>query len=208
MSILRPLRPLAVGLSAITVGVLTACGSGGGGTLAESSASPSVSSTPAASASASASASATASASAGTGTTTGTGTIGTGTTNTGTGGGGGPTLDVSVTTQPRCAQGTNNFMTPGQAGAVSWKATGVTNVTISVDGPGIYGTYGLTGTQEFAFGCSGAEGSTETHTYTFNTIPAGITRTITMSATVHVITTGLGNGAPPTNAPVTPTPSM
>ncbi len=117
----------------------------------------------------------------------------------------GPALNVSVTTQPACAQGTNNFMTPGHPGVVSWRATGVTNVTISVDGPGLYGTYGLTGSQEFAFSCNGAEGSTETHSYTFNTVPAGLTRTITMSAISHTITTDLGNGGSP--APVTPLPT-
>ena len=68
------------------------------------------------------------------------------------------------------------------------------------------------GSNEFPFSCSGPDGSTATHTYTFTTIPGGVTRTVTLSATVHTITdvgTGMGSAtpAPPSATPAPPSAS-
>ena len=185
-----------------TVGLavsLAACGSSGGGTIAKAAtASKSASASPSPSASASI-------AKTGTGTTTGTGS-GTGTGTGTSGGGGGPTLSVSVTTKPTCSSGTNLVTYPGNPPVIAWSSTGTTNVTTSIDGPGLYGTFPPSGSNEFPFSCSGPDGSTATHTYTFKTIPGGVTRTVTLSATVHEIT-NVGGGSSASPSPGSGSPS-
>jgi hypothetical protein len=76
----------------------------------------------------------------------------------------------------------------GRPVTVEWKVTGVSTVTISVDGPGIYDEYPRPkGTATFTFPCSGSAGSRQKHTYMLSTGGeiARKTRTITVSAAVH-----------------------
>jgi hypothetical protein len=187
---------------------LVACGSSGGGSVV-SKTTPTVSVSTSAPGSASPSASTDPAAHASTGgtTTTGTGTATTGTTDTtGTTGGGttGPTLSVNVTTQPTCSSGTNLHTVMGISPVIAWSSTGTTNVRLAIDGPGLYGTFPPTGSTELPFGgCTATDGSTVSHVYSFTTIPGGVTRTVTLTATAHVITNvGLNNA--PTSAPATP----
>jgi hypothetical protein len=172
---------------------LVACSSSGGGAFAKGSASASV--TPSGSRSASASPTAAPSGEA-------TAKIG-GSGTTGGGGGGaitgtaGPTLSINVTAQPTCSSGTNLHEVMGVSPVIAWTSTGTTNVTLSIDNPGIYGTFPPTGSTELPFGgCTGPDGSTVSHTYTFTTVPGGVTRTVTLTAIAHVIT-DVGTGSTP-----------
>ena len=102
----------------------------------------------------------------------------------------------TLTQRPVCAEGTAVVRAPAVPAVVSWHVTGATGVTLSVDGPGLYGSYGPTGSQEFNFGCGGPVGSTETHTYTLTTT-GGITVSKTISASAVVRDNGGGAGQPP-----------
>lgn len=94
-------------------------------------------------------------------------------------------VSFAVTQQPSCPEGDGPYRSPGSPAVVSWVVTGATSVTLSVDGPGGYGTYGTTGSVTLPFGC-GAVGTTYTHTYMVTTNggtgPAA-SRTISASAT-------------------------
>lgn len=50
---------------------------------------------------------------------------------------------------------------------LSWNAVRATQVTVSIDGEGIFDTYGPTGSEEFPFGCA-----EEQHTYLFRALGA------------------------------------
>lgn len=106
----------------------------------------------------------------------------------------------TLTQKPFCAEGTAVVRAPAVAAVVTWHVPGVTKVTLSVDGPGIYDTYGPNGSQPFNFGCGGAVGSTETHNYTLRgTTPSGVIVVKTVSASAVVRDDGGGAGqAPPT----------
>jgi hypothetical protein len=199
----RPLRVAGALCAAAAVSLsLSACGSSGSGQAEKSpKASVSAKASPSSSASTSAGASGTTGGTTGTGTgTTGGGT--TGTTGTGGGGTGGPTLNVSQTAAPLCPGGTNLAPIAGQNIAFTFTSTGATNVRLDIDG-GLYGTYGPSDTLSLAFPCSGPENSTVTHTYTFTTIPGGTSKTLTGTATQHVVTNvgdGGMNPAPPSGS--------
>ncbi|GGQ76982.1 hypothetical protein [Couchioplanes azureus] len=98
-----------------------------------------------------------------------------------------------VQQQPRCDTAGNH--TPA---TVQWKLSGATGAALSVDNPGVVGSYrsytGTTGTETLNFSCGGGPGSTETHVYTLYTVGGGKQRsqTINVSATVP--------GAPPSPA--------
>lgn len=75
----------------------------------------------------------------------------------------------------------------GRPVTVEWKVSGVSTVTIAIDGTGVYDTYvAATGRATFAFPCSGAAGRTQKHTYLLATAgeTARKTKKITVSATV------------------------
>ncbi len=80
---------------------------------------------------------------------------------------------------------------------VSWQVTGATGVDLSVDGPGLFGSFGPSGSQSFNFSCGGPVGSTETHSYTLTTT-GGMTVSRTLSVSAVVRDNGGGAGqAPP-----------
>ncbi len=96
-----------------------------------------------------------------------------------------------VATKPSCPSGTDQAKFPGQDVTLEWKVTGAENTTISVDGPGIYDTYGVKDSVTLSFPCSGDPGSYQSHKYLLTAIgPDGTkTRTLTVQAKVNEITT-------------------
>jgi hypothetical protein len=118
-----------------------------------------------------------------TGTKTGTGT-GTGTdTGSTTDAGTGPKIVYfRVKQKPRCPQGTNVHPIEGSPLVVEWKVTGAHQAELAVDGPGVYNSYGLEGSETFTFSCGGAPGTVEQHTYRLTTVGGGSPRTKTISA--------------------------
>ena len=72
---------------------------------------------------------------------------------------------------------------------IEWSVTGADKTQLSVDGPGLYGDYGLQGSQNFMFSCGGTPGTYETHTYTITTVggDSAATKTITVKALINEI---------------------
>jgi len=134
--------------------------------------------------------------SAGTGSDNGTGS-GSGTTNTGQNNASpsaapkGPVISYfRIKQKPQCPQGTNVNPIPGVDLVVEWSVSGADKVTLAVDGPGIYDTYGPKGSQSFSFGCGdGKPGDTVSHTYTLVAEKDGeqAKKTLTASAKVYEI---------------------
>jgi hypothetical protein len=95
-----------------------------------------------------------------------------------------------ITQRPQCSQGTDVYSSPAVPLRIAWQTSGATGVALSVDNPGLvgsYGSYGPSGSQEFTFGCGGSAGSTESHTYEIYTISSAGTRkhaSLTASVTV------------------------
>jgi hypothetical protein len=88
--------------------------------------------------------------------------------------------------RPQCPQGTSEFPVEGTPVILEWKVTGVDKVTISVDGPGIYGTYPAEGSETFTFSCGGASpGETVKHTYLLKTVGGGSTKSKQLTATAE-----------------------
>jgi hypothetical protein len=89
---------------------------------------------------------------------------------------------------------------------LAWHATGgVTKIAMSVDNPGIVGSYdtydGPDGSETFTnFGCRGGAGTKETHVFTIYTVGGGtqVSRTLTISA--------VANDLDPPTLPSSPTP--
>ncbi|HEY0696799.1 MAG TPA: hypothetical protein VGD43_03210 [Micromonospora sp.] len=99
----------------------------------------------------------------------------------------GPTLVYfRVKQKPQCPQGTSKYPVPAVPLVIEWKVTGTDQVTLSVDGPGVYNTYGAQGTESFTFSCGGPVGSTEKHTYLIKAEHDGVTRSKTISASAVV----------------------
>ncbi|MFI7599128.1 hypothetical protein [Actinoplanes sp. NPDC049681] len=100
-------------------------------------------------------------------------------------------VSFTVFQKPGCPSGTDVSHTDAVPLILKWKVTGAHSAALSVDDPtgtpGTYGPVALHGMQEFHFSCSGAPGSTETHTYALYTVGGGkqTHRTIKVSATVH-----------------------
>jgi hypothetical protein len=94
-----------------------------------------------------------------------------------------------VKQKPQCPQGTNVNPIPGVPVIVEWRVERAHQVTLSVDGPGAYGTYGAEGSETVSLPCSGEPGTKVTHTYQLTTVGGGpaTTKTISASATVHEI---------------------
>ena len=125
------------------------------------------------------------------GTGTGTGTTDTGQ-NTGNGSGGnsaapkGPVISYfRIKQKPQCPQGTNVNPIPGVDLVVEWSVSGTDKVTLAVDGPGIYNSYGPKGNETFAFGCGGGhkQGDIIKHTYTLVAEHNGVESKKTLTAT-------------------------
>jgi len=96
--------------------------------------------------------------------------------------------------QPKC-------ISPGNTlpAIIEWKVSGATGAALSVDNPGIVGSYrtydGTTGSETLYAGCGGSPGSTEKHTYTIYTVGGSPQRSATLTATLTV------PGATPTPTP-------
>ncbi|MEQ4300755.1 hypothetical protein ABNF97_05060 [Plantactinospora sp. B6F1] len=102
----------------------------------------------------------------------------------------GPTIVFyRIKQKPQCAQGTSVNPIPGVPVILEWKVTGTDQVTLSVDGPGIYDTYPAVGTATINFACGGSPGEYVKHTYQLRTVGGGEVRskTLTASALVHEI---------------------
>ena len=68
---------------------------------------------------------------------------------------------------------------------VEWKVTGADTVTLSTDGT--TKSYPASGTETYVFGCAGAPGSSDSHTYTLTAVHDGThaTKSLTASAVVN-----------------------
>jgi hypothetical protein len=99
--------------------------------------------------------------------------------------------------QPVCGAGGNH--TPA---IVEWKVSGATGAALSVDNPGIVGSYrsyqGATGSETLHFSCGGRPGTRESHVYTIYTVGGATQKSQTINATATV---------PGAAATPTPTPS-
>lgn len=100
----------------------------------------------------------------------------------------GPRIELfQVAQEPRCPAGTSEFPVDGRPAQLEWRVTGADEVTISIDGPGVYATYPEEGGDSYGFGCGGSEGDIEEHTYLLTATGGGVTVTDTLvvSAVVH-----------------------
>jgi hypothetical protein len=103
----------------------------------------------------------------------------------------GPGIEyLRVQQQPLCPRGTTQFPIDGRPVALEWRVTGAEDVTLSVDGPGVYATYPAEGSDSFSFGCAGREGDLEEHTYLLTAVADGVTvtETLVVTAEVHEVT--------------------
>ena len=92
--------------------------------------------------------------------------------------------------RPECPKGTNVAPIPAVDLVVEWQVTGADQVTLSVDGPGVYKSYGPQGTETFYWSCGGKPGTTVSHTYLLRAVtPSGAEakKTLTASAKVNEI---------------------
>ncbi|WP_436535166.1 hypothetical protein [Actinoplanes sp. HUAS TT8] len=96
-----------------------------------------------------------------------------------------------VSGKPSCPSGTDQTHFEGDPVTLEWKVTGAEKATISVDGPGLYDTYGVKDSVTINFPCSGDPGSYQSHTFMLTAIgPNGTrTKTLTVKAKVNEITT-------------------
>jgi hypothetical protein len=97
---------------------------------------------------------------------------------------------------------------PGKAvpAIVEWKVAAADGAALSVDNPGLVGSYrsysGRTGQETLTFSCGGPPGSTEQHVYILYTVGGGERRSATLTATARIA------GASPTpTVPPDPSPS-
>jgi len=107
----------------------------------------------------------------------------------------GPVIELfDVTQQPRCPAGTDLNPIEGQPLILSWRVTGAEELTLSIDGPGVYATLddhdssdANDGVKTFSFGCSGDEGDAARHTYVLTATSDGqiVTSELVVEAVVH-----------------------
>jgi hypothetical protein len=78
----------------------------------------------------------------------------------------GPRIEYfRIKTAARCQSHGPSVTYPGSV-ELEWKvAGGPTQVTISVDGPGIYNTYSIEHAESYDFSCTETSGATQKHTY-------------------------------------------
>lgn len=101
----------------------------------------------------------------------------------------GPTIeDFQVTQQPQCPGGTTVHPVPAQPVTLEWKVVGADGdqVSLSIDGPGVYNTYPAEGGDTINFPCEGEEGDTQEHTYLLTATGDGVTATETLVVTAEV----------------------
>jgi hypothetical protein len=65
--------------------------------------------------------------------------------------------------------------------------TGTDEVSLSIDGPGVYATYPAEDSDTFTFACGGDEGDIEEHTYLLTAAAGGdtVTEELVVTAVVH-----------------------
>lgn len=92
-----------------------------------------------------------------------------------------------VKQKPTCPSGTDQVRDAGRPVVLEWRVTGAKSVTLSVDGPGVYDSYGAEDSATITFPCEGTAGNEQTHTYTLAVAgPAGTeSRTLTVTAPVN-----------------------
>jgi hypothetical protein len=120
-------------------------------------------------------------------------------------------VSFAVTQQVRCPTTASGAVTPL---ILSWHAAGgVTRIALSVDNPGIVGSYqtydGPDGSETFTnFGCRGPAGSRETHVFTIYTVGGGkqVSRTLTISAVVDDLDADTGTTPAASTSPGSPSP--
>jgi hypothetical protein len=97
--------------------------------------------------------------------------------------------DFRVAQQPLCPGGTTEYPIEGQPVWLEWRVTGTDTVTISIDGPGAYGSYPADGGAELPFSCTGNEGDIQEHAYHLTAVADGVTvtETIVVTAEVHEV---------------------
>lgn len=94
----------------------------------------------------------------------------------------GPHIAVfRIKVQPRCTTSGPGGTFNGNGPTLEWAAVNVDQVTISIDGPGIFGTYDPVGSQELPFGC-GPAGTTVKHKYLLRTVGGGPVQERTIEA--------------------------
>ncbi|KUL41826.1 hypothetical protein [Actinoplanes awajinensis] len=105
----------------------------------------------------------------------------------------GPSISYfRVASKPSCPSGTDQVKYEGDPVVLEWKVSHAESTTISVDGPGIYDTYGTKDSVSLNFPCGDAEpGSYATHTYLLTaTGPDGTTtKKLTVRAKANEIAT-------------------
>jgi hypothetical protein len=105
----------------------------------------------------------------------------------------GPTIEYfQVLQQPQCPGGTNLNPIEGQPVALEWKVIGTDGdeVSLSIDGPGVYNTYPAEGSDVINFPCEGEEGDIQEHTYLLTAEGDGVTvtETLVVQAKVQQVT--------------------
>jgi hypothetical protein len=101
----------------------------------------------------------------------------------------GPTiLYFRVKVKPSCPSsgGAGGVSFPGNDPVLEWSAVNVDQVTISIDGPGLFGTYDPTFEHAFPFGCGGASGTMAKHKYTLRTKGGGAEKSQTIEIEARV----------------------
>jgi hypothetical protein len=100
----------------------------------------------------------------------------------------GPRIETfRVAQEPQCPGGTTANPIDGQPVMLEWLVTGTDQVSISIDGAGVYATYPADGGDTYSFGCEGSEGDIQRHTYLLTAVVDGrtVTETLVVTATVH-----------------------
>lgn len=93
-----------------------------------------------------------------------------------------------VAADPACPSSTPDFQFPGSPVKLEWKvAGGATGASLSIDGPGLWDSYGVEGSAELPFSCSGQTNTYQTHTYTLSTVGGGpaASQTLPVQALIH-----------------------
>jgi hypothetical protein len=99
----------------------------------------------------------------------------------------GPRIEYfRVGQEPLCPRGTTQNPIDGRPVTLQWRVIGATQVSMSIDGPGVYDVYPAESSASFDFGCGGNDGDIEEHTYQLTAVADGVTVTETLVVTARV----------------------
>jgi hypothetical protein len=99
----------------------------------------------------------------------------------------GPTiLYFRVKTKPSCPGTGPGGSFGGSDAVLEWEAVNIDQVTVSIDGPGMFGTYDRKSSQSFPFAC-GSSAGTYKHKYTLHTVGGGAEKTQTLELEAKVL---------------------